>query len=220
MIKKAFTMAEVLITLGLIGVLALAAVPTLNKNSEQKFAKDFERVYQNLNSNVFYYKPVYKNKQIVAYKLELDNIDKCTKNCFANKYKTISGKNYPIKFNNTKKGILLYGERVAINKHGNIYVDLNGPKGPNTKCRDLFEFEFYNQNFYPVIYPANTHIDFDIKDAFYIPLYNSDTNKKAKEFKLSNVLSNHSDEELQSFIHTEGKYCELKIVSDNFVIKY
>lgn len=208
MIKKAFTMAEVLITLGLVGVLALAAVPTINKNNEQKVAKDFERVYQNLNSNVFYYEPVYKKGQIIASKLELDNIDNCTKNCFAKNYKTISGNPYPVNFKNTKMGILLYGERLAINEHGTIYVDINGPKGPNIKCKDLFEFEFYNYN----VYPANTHINFHINDVFKFNSF--------PKFELSNILSKHSDEELQSFIHTEGKYCELKIVADNFVIKY
>lgn len=144
--------------------------------------------------------------------------DKCKKNCFAKNYRTISGKPYKIKINNlTPKGILNNGARVAVaNDTTNkkfpiikVYIDLNGKRPPNTRCRDLFEYELYPTLKATQFFPAG-------KFNNYTEVVFTDEKKSAQdEIPIGTFKQiKYTDKQIKNFIYKYGKYCEIKIEHD------
>ena len=164
---KGFTLAEVLITLGVIGIVAAVTLPTLNvdvnkqalstqlqKNISQ-YTNAFAVYMQNeglteLDSN-FYTTANLRNFARTSLKARYICNDDDT-NCFADNYTFINGGNGRVPNmhtfaggDNTIGGILEDGTHFGIRTLGNainpLYVlglDVNGKKGPNTAGYDLF----------------------------------------------------------------------------------
>lgn len=167
MFKKAFTLAEVLITLGIIGIVAAMTMPVLMADYKKKaVAAQLKKVYSqllqsveiskvengdindwnwSLNANDFFIKYLASNFQIV-------------KNC-GNKagcwnteggYKLSGGvfEDTPLN-NNWYKIMLLDGTFIGLEKqdntHVHIAVDLNGEKVPNTYGKDIFLMTLVSQ---------------------------------------------------------------------------
>lgn len=166
-----FTLAEVLITLGVVGVVAAMTLPTLIKNYQKhQTINQLKKVYtiinqaiklsETQNSEFIYWDDPqsigakeYFNKYYKPY-METVKICKNYSECgyqvkepwFKPKGNTISI--YSLVYSNAKipfvlkdgTFILLVIESSGI-KNNNIWVDINGSKGPNRLGHDFFMFE-------------------------------------------------------------------------------
>ena len=165
----AFTLAEVLVTLGIIGVVSAMTVPTLMQNHQRKtYVTQLHKVYnefqqsfvQKINdhnavnlteagfvsgSEEDFLKSYFK---IVKY------CDKTTADCFASSYNSLSGSSVDLSLmTNGYKAVLASGASVSLDLTdsagtgdcvGSIFVDINGKSGPNIAGRDLFRMYIYS----------------------------------------------------------------------------
>ena len=163
--KTAFTLAEVLVTLGIIGVVSAMTVPTLMQNYQrQSYVTQLHKTYNEFSQAFLRYQTDRNainlteagltsqdavNNFITTY---FKNVKECDamNNCFASSYKGRDGgtiNNYEV---NKKSYVLASGVsiRPLYDKVGaklvNIGIDINGQKGPNIGGRDLFFFCVYN----------------------------------------------------------------------------
>lgn len=167
--SNGFTLAEVLITLGIIGVVAALTIPTLIQNHKKKVTvTQLKSTYSILTQAVDSAK--IEHGDISTWDFELDNAD------FAKKYvlpylkvvKTISGLDNAWRLKTLSKNgtdtvfiswahnpddlvyIISNGAGITV-KHFldlrmDIVVDINGAKGPNEIGTDGFVFEFSKAN--------------------------------------------------------------------------
>ena len=172
--QKAFTLAEVLITLGIIGVVSAMTVPALVRHHQKTvfvnqlrktyslLAQAAENALQETNAtslteteyNQNSEKPTEKflNKYFKVVKMCTDG----QKGCLAEKYKNIKGENVTAWWNDYRPcasiagGITIcllssgFGEMPGRHSYLPIVVDVNGVKGPNVIGRDLFYIEMYD----------------------------------------------------------------------------
>jgi len=168
---KGFTLSEVLITLGIIGVVASMTLPTLiakyNKKQTaiavkaaysmlsqailQSVADNGDTKYwtKNLSSKQYYDKYL---KKYLSFTSEMDINDV---NQFIT-YKYINGRTITdnsLKEKNSYLGILKNGTFIYVNNEYNytatIMVDINGLKKPNQIGIDLFHFVILDNKLYP-----------------------------------------------------------------------
>ena len=175
-IKKlnAFTLAEVLITLGVIGVVAAVTMPTLIKNYQKKqtvvqLKKAYSELSQAISAaqkdfgmfedwnfanfptatdrNLYFYENFLKpNLKIVKYCAPSSG------DCWADDSYTLTGTKYTT-LNNSVQGndsfVTASGYSVFFWLHGSgtggwFFVDLNGKKKPNVLGKDIFTFMLNN----------------------------------------------------------------------------
>ena len=176
--RPAFTLAEVLITLGIIGVVAAMTLPVLiSKYQERSWLTSFKRTY-----SVLYqaYLGAYQENGVASTWCPAKNSD-CAKTYFdilsphlkvveiwgfdrpdilyQVTYKDLDGSE--IKSNNAfptthYKFVLNDGTIIGIGYDGDLnmpllQVDTNGLKGPNQLGKDYFYFSLNSKNNYPVI---------------------------------------------------------------------
>jgi len=167
--KKGFTLAEVLITLAIIGVVSALTVPGLmNSYQKQTYVTQLHKVYNEMSQALTQYKTDRNalnlkeagltsdaNVQsfIETYFKVVNKCDTVTSPCFANvsEYKNLAGTSATSVISaNVKSYVLASGAaiRPLLNIEGdkliNLGVDINGAKGPNILGRDLFFFGIYN----------------------------------------------------------------------------
>ena len=166
--KAAFTLAEVLITLGIIGVVAAMTMPSLIQNYQEKatvtkLKKCYSLVSQAyvsiLNdeggSDTLQAGDDFEMMEKFGKYLKYQKTCGRNKGCFPNvTYKSVTGNGYNKWEDDTtdrSRAILTDGTLIMFNKNamwrdeGNylyaqIYVDINGFKGPNQLGRDFFYF--------------------------------------------------------------------------------
>ena len=193
--KKGFTLAEVLITLGVIGVVAALTLPNLLQNHQKKvFVTQLQRTVNLISNSATalqgdnnaasladsYLVAVnndYKNAQgkfmntyfKVARDCGTDNKGACLGDTY---YSLDRSKSYNLNDDldsdfycvtiNTGATVCMDGMRSddtdgsgAIDSHGYsvVVVDVNGPSGPNTNGRDLFEFSLFSSGVLGNLYP-------------------------------------------------------------------
>ena len=197
--KKGFTLAEVLITLGVIGVVAALTLPNLLQNHQKKvFVTQLQRT-TNLISNSAtalqgdnnaaslsdsYLVPVngdYKNAQgkfmntyfKVARDCGTDNRAACLGDIYYSLDRSKSynlanmlsssgyGGPYYCVTINTGATICMTGMTTGWSDYGahdfsQVVVDVNGPAGPNTAGRDLFDFHLYSDGKIANSYDTNS----------------------------------------------------------------
>ena len=161
--KTAFTLAEVLVTLGIIGVVSAMTVPTLMQNYQrQSYVTQLHKVYNELSQALLRYQTdknainfkeaglsgseAYTEFQKNYFKVVQDCGTTQTP-CFASSYKKMSGSSTNFK---CKYGCMSLASGAAIGGYGNgtngvyeIVVDVNGQKGPNIFGRDAFTMYIY-----------------------------------------------------------------------------
>lgn len=188
--QNGFTLAEVLLALGIIGVVAALSMPTIMGNYQKKtYLTSLHKVYNEL-SQAVEQAMTDKNAGTIdeaglTSQTALNNwvktYFKVTHNCEGNSSKCLAPSNQYRKLKNTESFItsrsthnyyaLSNGAviRPLIAKEGakrfNILVDTNGKKAPNTLGRDVFFIGVYN----------NGGID-DYAEGRNAPLSNSDRN--------------------------------------------
>lgn len=178
-IFKAFTLAEILITLGIIGIVAAMTIPTLMTKIQTKKTVSQLRATQSILSQAFRmaeeengdpssweFKHNNKDATVVAEKIRpyikiaVDCKQEISDKCFSyNIYKHLAGDNDFSYATNTYyyKFILLNGVSVTFRgPYGNeidsilIVVDLNGKLPPNVYGKDSFYFVYTNSTLLPV----------------------------------------------------------------------
>ena len=159
--KKGFTLAEVLITLGVIGVVAAMTMPTLIKNYQKTVtATRLKATYSTISQAVrmsevdngpvttwelpsdgaFY--SARKSFVDIYFKPYLKNVKECTNmsDCIGEKIYDLSGSEIIESYKPTfilNNGVVL---NFTFQGETNIQIDvnINGKKGPNTYGRDIF----------------------------------------------------------------------------------
>lgn len=159
--RYAFTLAEVLITLGIIGVVAALTIPSLIGNYKKvQTVTQLKKIYSGLQQSVQLSQVTYGDINTWDWNLSLEEFFKTylSSNLKVIKYcgtsdlscwndegiNSLSGGKYedsPLK-SNWAKLILSDGTFIAMQKQGNhvhINIDLNGKKRPNTAGKDIFD---------------------------------------------------------------------------------
>ena len=173
--KKGFTMAEVLITLGIIGIIAAMTIPSvMGRYREKATVARLKKVYAALATAnevmVMEHSPYYTCKEC-QYNLNtapsssdfkaniekdfikrLNVIQKCPvrgKGCFySGAYGGLNSDNYGVLITNNSY-LLQDGTAIQFQVNGNtsmdIIVDLNGKNGPNKYGIDTFHFRIHGK---------------------------------------------------------------------------
>ena len=198
--KKGFTLAEVLITLGVIGVVAALTMPNLLQNHQKKvFVTQLQRTVNLISNSATqlvsdenapsladtYLSAVggdYKNAQgkfmntyfKVARDCGMDNRKGCLGDLYYTLDRSVSfdldgqylgGTNgswsfYCVTINTGATVCMTEMHPDEVGWHGisAVVIDVNGPSGPNTNGRDLFNFDLYSDGRMGASYKLN---DFD-----------------------------------------------------------
>lgn len=167
--QKAFTLAEVLITLGIIGVVASLTIPTLiNNKAKQETVTKLEKVYSTLSQTINAVKndtgdynltpyqngsgwDAFANEYLKPYLkkgLDCGRFDTSSL-CQYSFYKP-DGKTIIATWGSNQNKFYLTDGTLIIstgNQSGMlcVYVDLNGSKGPNIQGKDIFIFGFTSE---------------------------------------------------------------------------
>ncbi len=174
MIKKAYTLAEVLITLGIIGIVAAITIPALiNKYKSVQLKSQLNKAYSTLTQavNMIYADtgmPVtperYNSPR--SFVIDLKKYLKVAKDCGTGTIGCVSISDYK---NFTRDKAITYGSwfddgrliledgtLIMIENVGGdstlvlVHTDINGPeKGPNAMGHDLFTFQLQNNKLVP-----------------------------------------------------------------------
>lgn len=165
--KKGFTLAEVLVTLGIIGVVSAMTVPTLMQNYQRKsYVTQLHKFYNELSQALLQYQTDknalnLKEAGLTSsealgsfFKNYFKVIQDCGTTqtpCFAPKaeYKNIAGRSigttcdsYLSLASGTSLGYIFTATSSLVLFA--VYVDINGQKGPNIAGRDIFSIYIYN----------------------------------------------------------------------------
>lgn len=164
--RKALTIGELLITMTIIGVIAILVIPGFLKDYHHKvYTTKLKKAYgllsnameqASIDNNVSYFNqtPYSKGGAVDKQQEFIDKYFKVTQknagSAFADNYRTIKGTNNAGQsiaglLNGTAKGKLQGGEAIAISCESNVdecivMIDINGKDGPNIGGRDLFRF--------------------------------------------------------------------------------
>lgn len=180
--RNAFTLAEVLITLSIIGIVAALTMPALIQNHQKKStAVQLRKAYAEMSQALKLAEVEYGEManwdlggctdNLCATKYFFDNylklkfLKKCiptTSECWSNTYAPDGS---PAAFKAqmghggyssviTASGYSLFSQIASLNntKLNNIVVDINGKKGPNKLGRDVFLFAIRFENKFPNFY--------------------------------------------------------------------
>ena len=171
-----FTLAEVLVTLGIIGVVSALTIPTFVRNHQkQVYVAQLKKAYSIIaqaadlafnDTNAVTLAETKYNRSEDEYGLnfmqtyfKVANVcEDSSTPCFAENYKTLNGQTFrgigkrwtSVSLANGMSiqmwGMLSDHHYGDIIHHGYsaIYVDINGPEGPNVVGRDLFYLELYS----------------------------------------------------------------------------
>lgn len=163
-LKPAFTLAEVLVTLGIIGVVSAMTVPTLMQNHQRKtYVVQLHKVYNEAQQAALQYitdKNAIDLKEaglisteaaadwVKTYFKVVNDCGTDYSPCFADEYKLMNGESkgqlIPAEM---RKFVLASGASIGVigrtNAKTSFYVDTNGRKGPNIVGRDIFPLLLY-----------------------------------------------------------------------------
>ena len=167
--SAAFTLAEVLVTLGIIGVVSAMTVPTLMQNYQrQSYVTQLHKVYNetsqmliqvmtdrnalNLNETGAFNNIENSAATFKKYFKVVHDCGATLTPCFASEYKSIDGTSTAAAGECWYAVSLANGASICFTSminDGNYpyivtYVDVNGAKGPNISGRDYFLLQFYN----------------------------------------------------------------------------
>lgn len=172
--SNAFTLAEVLVTLGIIGVVSAMTLPTLVKNHQRTvYVTQLQKVVSLLsqaaetatqqNNAISLDETKYNGNNANGARNFLNDQLKIANNCgtdltpcFASSYKTLNGTDFRLRTPDTVVS-LANGASISVfnnaleyqggdDWHGylQLQVDVNGPQGPNILGRDLFYMDLYS----------------------------------------------------------------------------
>ena len=229
--KAAFTLAEVLITLGIIGVVAAITIPTVvNKYKKIQIETRLKKVYTVMNQAVEMSKahgtwtefPSAITNNSVATHPDIIKYLNSALIPYLNGAKFPADVSHPNEaLNDLTKLLLADGTLCFIRSHQQIHVycDINGTKGPNKNGNDIFYFFLdYNittgsnkrasgmGNFYPAGYFQNLNTD-------------NNTISEGYAYKNRTQMKNHCISEEPDGLTKNYSTCALLIMYDGWQIK-
>lgn len=169
---KAFTLAETLITLGIIGVIAVLTLPNVMTSYKNKvYVTGLQKIYNQFSDAALKFMNDNRTDSMAETSLN-DNLinvgeffrtyfkvvkdcGESSTDCMGASYRTtdkskkyepdFTGK-YCVTFNTGAAACMSRMNEDGLHDHGyaNVIVDVNGKQGPNILGRDLFGFEFYS----------------------------------------------------------------------------
>lgn len=160
--KKGFTLAEVLVTMGIIGVVAAMTVPTLMQNYQRdSFVTQLHKVYSEVlqafardmsDSHAVRIREAGISRNGAAWFLRtyFKTVKTCDgsnlSDCFADSYQNLNGTNIRLRdsMSSGSVAVLASGAVIYLQSNGYVIFDVNGKQGPNILGRDLFSFEIAN----------------------------------------------------------------------------
>lgn len=164
--RRGFTLAEVLVTLGIIGVVSAMTVPTLMQNYQRKsYVTQLHKVYNEFSQALLQYQTDRNALNLTEAGLNTPAsmkpffheyfkvVQDCEKGvdapCFVNDYKNLNGVLHTgINKNTWSLGacvVIASGASICSDRvNGNVFVDVNGTKGPNILGRDAFYMYLHN----------------------------------------------------------------------------
>ena len=166
--KIAFTLAEVLITLGIIGIVAAMTMPSLIQNYQEKATVTrVKKVYNVLSTalqSAYFENGKYNENEnvndsgqtfyeYISPYLKFQKYCGTEKGCWPDvTIKHLHGENWANldSYQNYIKAILADGTLFQFYRNGEIRVDVNGFKGPNTVGRDIFYFAIKDDKVIPI----------------------------------------------------------------------
>lgn len=164
--KKGFTLAEVLVTLGIIGVVSAMTVPTLMQNYQRKsYVTQLHKFYTELSQALIQYQTDKNalNLREAGFTSD-DNIYQFMKSyfkivqdcgtdrtpCFPEEYRKLSGITTKEGWVSKRHYVLASGSAIGTyyrsdvdNLIAEFWIDINGQQGPNVVGRDLFALYLY-----------------------------------------------------------------------------
>ena len=159
MIKRAFTLLEVLIVLAIIGIITVLVLPTFTKNVNNEInATVLKSTFADV-TNAFQQAMMdegvrrisdmdISEKALVKKYFDVSNdCDKSMTPCFAESYNTVVGKNANKTPDCNYSAVISNGASICLSS-ANVLVDSNGPKAPNVVGRDRFAFSFDDKGQY------------------------------------------------------------------------
>ncbi len=185
----AFTLAEVLVTLGIIGVVSALTVPTLMKNHQRKvFVTQLRKVYSQLsqaaeqamtdNNAVSLGESEYASNPMGFIQNYFKTVKHCTASgdgCVPTSYKTLNGGTSSSSTYDTNCYVIADGAAICYHGGGwsgsdeltsaEYLIDVNSMAGPNVVGRDLFGVSLYNDGKvggsynYPSNFDKDTRLD-------------------------------------------------------------
>lgn len=164
--KCAFTLAEVLVTLGIIGVVSALTIPTLMQNHQRKtYVTQLHKLYTELSQALIQYQTDRNAVNLREAGLSYSNmselfnkyfkvIQDCGSDqapCFADSYRNITGAVCDFE---CREDCVVLASGASIGRGGNsggntiihFVVDINGSQGPNIFGRDAFSLFLYTNN--------------------------------------------------------------------------
>ena len=228
--RKGFTLAEVLVTLGIIGVVSAMTVPSLMQNYQrQSYVTQLHKFYNELSqalvryqndSNAVNLREAGLNSRAALYdffKNYFKIVNDCGNTqtpCFASDYKNLSG--VKSGFNCSSNCVLLAsGSSLGAtfpnksNIISEVVVDINGPKGPNIFGRDAFTIYIYNNNVLDDLALENPDTD---GDGTWSTTSTAPLSKEQRETNFKKACLNNPS----GFWHG----CFGKILNDNWEMNY
>lgn len=228
--KRAFTMAEVLITIGILGIVMAMILPTLVTNYRKKMAVEgLKTVYSKL-SEVIKYSEMY-NGSVKSWDYTLDN-DKFIEIYLAPYIETfkvndsawkiysltgdlLEGGDYLLKFSrfSLSNGTLIAISTSKTDKGSSImiYADINGLKGPNVVGIDVFRMS--------ITKTYGFTLGADRSDENTAWSHNSITNKNRRYLLSPNKgCCSAGPGDLSQFGFSAGDACSLLIMLDGWKI--
>ncbi len=162
--RSAFTLAEVLVTLGIIGVVSAMTIPTLMQNHQRTtYVTQLHKVYNEVSqavqmimtdSNAVSLKESKLRRQGLSYFFNyFKTTQTCagsdTSDCFASDYTNMNGTAITLSDtipSTAQCAVVASGASICINGNDSyiIVTDINGKAGPNILGRDLFSFILAN----------------------------------------------------------------------------
>lgn len=160
--KKAFTLAEILITMGIIGVVSAMTVPALNQSWQRDaYTTQLRKVYSEVAQAAVRLKTDKNVQSLAEARITSNNIREefihkyfvvlrdcpLITGCFPNSYKTVGGTTVAtdsISFDTCSSSVIASGAALCYRVVGDrirIIVDVNGTKDPNIFGRDVFAME-------------------------------------------------------------------------------
>lgn len=163
--KKGFTLAETLITLVIIGVIAAITVPALiTKYQKEQTVTRLKKVYSTfaqatqkaiadngpMNTWEFDNGQTFFSKYLKPYMSVLRDCDINTPDSCPFNYSYLNSGSERYSYSNQKKFYLSDGTLVALEvtdksgqKYVRVYIDINGSKKPNVYGKDIFRFNYF-----------------------------------------------------------------------------
>ena len=170
-LKRGFTLAEILITLGVIGVVSALTLPTLIKHYQQhETVNRLKQTYSILSNavrmsetengllesweipnrgwgaNTYTYGKIFFEQYLKPYIKVAKECKYLSNECWADNYQRANGENatsyFPADKNYSYTVILSNGTVIGFYPRDTfceIYIDLNGKKGPNKLGKDFFD---------------------------------------------------------------------------------